>query len=279
VIHAEPAAGPAEPGHHLVGDEQHAVAAADVGDRPPVPVGRLDRGQRRTNDRLGDERGDGAGPGRLEGPVQLARELVGCPERVGAGVARTVRVGGRDMPEPAEPALVGAAERPPAREVERSQRVAVIAPPPREDDPAIRVAARQVEGPRHLERGLDRLGPARHRVDRRVVDRQMWTDLPGVRLERLGREGAAMGVGEPGCLLGHGVGDRPPTVADVDHDRATGRVEVLAARRIPDGRSLPLDRNGRVCGGGPAEDAAGRHSASRWITGGMVAGTRGPSSV
>jgi hypothetical protein len=100
------------------------------------------------------------------------------------------------MPEPAEPALVGAAERTPAREVERPQRVAVIAPPPREDDPAIRLAARQVVGTRHLQRGLDRLGSARDRVDRRIVDGEMRTDLAGVGLERLGREGAAVGVGE-----------------------------------------------------------------------------------
>ena len=62
MIEAEPAAGPSEAGHHLVGDEQDAVAAADLGDQRPVAVGRDHGRQRRANDRLGDERGDGAGP-------------------------------------------------------------------------------------------------------------------------------------------------------------------------------------------------------------------------
>jgi hypothetical protein len=43
MVEAEPAPGPTEAGHHLVGDQQDAVARADLGDRRPVVVGRDDR--------------------------------------------------------------------------------------------------------------------------------------------------------------------------------------------------------------------------------------------
>ena len=42
-----------------------------------------------------------------------------------------------------------------------------------------------------------------------------------------------MGVGEPAGLVGHRGRDLAPAVPDVDDDRATGGVEVLAARRRP----------------------------------------------
>ncbi len=55
----EPGTGPPEAGHDLVGDEQGTVPAAHLGDRRPVAGRRLDGGQRRPDDRLGDERRHG----------------------------------------------------------------------------------------------------------------------------------------------------------------------------------------------------------------------------
>src|SRR6266545_5597338 len=54
VVAGEPAPGAAEAGHDLVGDQQHAVAAADVGDRRPVVVGRDGGAEGGAGDRLGD---------------------------------------------------------------------------------------------------------------------------------------------------------------------------------------------------------------------------------
>ena len=261
VIEREPAPGSPEAGHDLVGDEQHAVPAADVGDGRPVAVGRDDRGQRRADDRLGDERGHGARARRLEGPVELGGEIVGAPEGVGARQARPIRVGRRDVPEPAEPALVWPAQGLAAGQVQRAERVAVIAPPPRVDDQALRLAAREVVGAGQLERRLDRLGAAGHRIDRRVVDREVDGDLARVRLERLGREGAAVGVREPTRLVGHGGGDLAAAVTDVDDDRAAGGVEVLASVGGQDRRAVGLDRDRRVGEARATEDAPGGHPA------------------
>ena len=61
MIDPEPAAGAAEAGHHLVGDEQHTVTPADIGDGRPVVVGRDGGGQRGADDGLGHERGDRPG--------------------------------------------------------------------------------------------------------------------------------------------------------------------------------------------------------------------------
>jgi hypothetical protein len=55
VVDAEPGAGPAEPGHHLVDDEEDTVSAADVGDGRPIIVGRNRRSQGGSAHRLGDE--------------------------------------------------------------------------------------------------------------------------------------------------------------------------------------------------------------------------------
>ena len=271
VGHAEPLAGPPEPGHHLVRDEQRAVPPADVGDRGPVAARRLDGGERGPDDRLGDERGDGPGPGHREGLVQLVDERLRRAQRLRPGVVAAVRVRGADVAEAPEPRLVRAAQRPPAREVEGAQRVAVVAAPAREHHQAVRLAARELRRPGELEGRLDRLRPARDRVDRRVGHRQVRRDVRGVALQRLGREGAAVGVGEARGLLGDDVRDLAPAVAHVDDDRAARGVEVLAAVGVDDRRPVGLDGDRRVGRRGAAEDAAahGRRRAGvahRWIT-------------
>ena len=180
-------------------------------------------------------------------------------EGVGSGPPGAVRVGRGHVPEPAEPGLVRPAERRTPRQVEGTERVPVVAPPAGDDDVTIRLASREVVGPRELERRLDRLRAAGHRIDHRIVDRQVASDGRRVRLERLGREGAPVGVREPGGLLGHHGGDLAAAVSDVHDDRATRGIEVGPARGIADGGPLGLDRDGRVGSRGTTEDAAGTH--------------------
>jgi hypothetical protein len=55
VVYREAAPGAAESRHHLVGDEQHAVAPADLGEPGPVAVGRHERAAGRADDRLGHD--------------------------------------------------------------------------------------------------------------------------------------------------------------------------------------------------------------------------------
>ena len=104
------------------------------------------------------------------------------------------------MAEPAEPRFVWTPKRAAAREVEGPEGVAVIAAPARDDDGPLRLAAREVVCPSQLERGLDRLRPAGHRVDGRLVERQVGADLARIRFERLAREDAAVGICQgPAC--------------------------------------------------------------------------------
>ena len=61
VLVAEVATRAAVTGHHLVGDEQHVVLPAQVGDRAPVLVAGGEACAGRAGHRLGDEPGDGGG--------------------------------------------------------------------------------------------------------------------------------------------------------------------------------------------------------------------------
>ena len=93
VVEPEHAARAAEPGDHLVDDQQRAVARADVAQRREVAVMRhLDRLPER--DRLGDHGGDGVGPLAQDRPLDVAGALertaalaVQRPHRPGDGWA------------------------------------------------------------------------------------------------------------------------------------------------------------------------------------------------
>jgi hypothetical protein len=245
VVDPEPAPGPAEPRHHLVGDEQDAVAAADLGDQRPVVVGRDDGRERGPDDRLGDERRDRARLRGLDRPLELRRQLGGVAEGVTLRFAGAVRVGGGEVAEPSEPRLVGASKRAPPRQVQGAQGVAVIAPPAGENDPAVGLAPGEVVRADELQGRLDRLRPAANRVDRRAVEREDLPDLAGVGLDGLGREGRAVGVRQAARLAGKDVGDRPAAVSDVHDDGAARSVEVLTTVRVDDRRTATLDRDRR----------------------------------
>jgi hypothetical protein len=86
-----------------------------------------------------------------------------------------------------------------------------------------RLAAREVVAARHLERRLDGLAPAAHRVQVRVLHREQRRELVGIGLHGLGREHRAVDVLRAAELsldrldhLGH-------AVADVHDDRAAER--------------------------------------------------------
>ena len=259
VVEPEPAAGPAEPGHHLVRDQQDPVRPADLGDRRPVALRRLNGRERRSHDRLGDEGGNRVRSRGRDHLIELRGEILGRAERVRTRESGAIRVRGRNMPEPPEPPFVGAAQRLAPRQVERAEAVAVVAPPSGGHDPAVTVAVREVVGACQFQGSLDGLGAARDRVDRRFVDRQVRADLRRVRLNRFGGEGAAMGVRQASGLVGHHAGDLRTAVPDVHNDRPAGRIEVLAPGGVADRRPVGLDGDGRVGQGRTAENGAGAH--------------------
>ncbi len=126
----------------------------------------------------------------------------------------------------------------------------MIAAPAGDDDSPVRLAAREVVRPSQLERGLDGLRPAGHRVDGRLIERQVGADLARIRLERRGREDAAVGICQGTGLGCHRLGDLAPPVADVDDDRPAGGIEVRAIVGIPDRRA-----SARTATGGEAAAA------------------------
>ncbi len=216
--------------------------------RDPLPVARRRRGggERRAHDRLGHERGNRARTCRGDHAVQLVDQLLGRAQRLGAGVTRPIRVSSADVAEPAQPALVWTAKGLAPGQVERAERVAVVARPARDDDPAVHLAPRELGGAGQLEGRLDGLRATRDRVDRGIPERKMRTERRCVALERLVGERAAMGVRDARHLVRDRIGDLAPAVAHVDHDRATGCVEVLASVGVDDGGPVGLHRDRRV---------------------------------
>ena len=73
VVDREVLAGASEPGDHLVHDEQHAVAVADLADERPVVVRRRDGAAHGRDDRLRDERSHLARPHRPGSPTPAPR--------------------------------------------------------------------------------------------------------------------------------------------------------------------------------------------------------------
>ena len=230
------------------------MTAADLGDGGPVALGRLHGAQRRSHDRFRHECGDRGRAGARDRPVELVGELGGIAQRVGSRVAGTVRVGGGHVAETPQPALVRAAQRLAPGQVERAERVPVIAAPAREHREPVRLATGDLRAPGELERGLDRLGTATDRVQVRLVEREMGAQLRRVPLQWLRGECGAVGIGQARRLVRDHLGDLTTAVADVDDDRATGRIEILPAVRVNDRGTVRGDGDGRVGDRRPAED-------------------------
>ena len=147
VLVAPAGAGAAEPGHHLVGDEQDVVAPADLGDGAPVVVGRREAGAGGAGDRLEHEGGDRVGP---------SRSIVVLERR---GVVP------RDVGEVEQHRLEALAAVGVAADGEGAERQAVVARVAADDLPPLRAAARQVVGAGEADRRVGRLAAAAREED------------------------------------------------------------------------------------------------------------------
>ena len=144
-----------------------------------------------------------------------------------------------------------------------------------DDDGPVRLAAREMVGPHHLQAALDGLRPTADRVDRGIVHGQIPAHGPRIRLEGLSGEGGAVDVGESSGLALHGVDDRLPPVADVDDDRAAGGVQVSSTVRVPDRGTFGPRRDRQVDADGPLEDAPGVPSRGASAGCGAIDGAHG----
>ncbi len=102
MFHREVAAGAAHAGHDFVGDEQHAVTAADVGDRLQISGRRNHRPERGSADRFEDE-GGGLAVACLDGAFEFGGVLLAAvAAAVGAIEVAAVAVGHADVRELAD---------------------------------------------------------------------------------------------------------------------------------------------------------------------------------
>ncbi len=242
-VHSVQRAGAAHAAHHLVEDQQNAVAIAQLAHAAEVARHRRQRARGGTCDGLGDERDHVAGAQALDLRFQLGHQApaVGLGRLVDAAVAvfvarRHVRDVDQQRRELRAPPGV-AADR------QRAERVAVIALATRDEVPTLRLPDLDEVLARHLQRRLDRLGATRHEVDladtrRRVLDQQV-----GQRLGHFGGEKAGVRVSQPVDLRVHRCDHVRMPVAEARHRGAARCVDVLPAVGVAQHHAAARERH------------------------------------
>ena len=172
-------AGAAHAAHHLVKDEQHAVAVADLAHALEIARHRRDRAQGGADHRLGDE-GDDVVAAEL---LDLGLELVG--QALAIGLRRLVRAAVAILVDRRHVVRLDQQRREllalplAAADRERAERDAVVALAPGDDVAPLRLAALDEILARELERGLDRLRPAAHEKNVADAGRGMGDQIVG----------------------------------------------------------------------------------------------------
>ena len=254
VVHAELSPGPAEAGHHLVGDEQDVVR---VTDRPHVgpPVVRWQQGARGGSDhRFGDHRRDRV---RALGFDDLLEAL---------------GIGDRHLWEVHEDMLEARPPRGVSADSQRGQRHSVVGGLPTDDLPAFRLSPGHEVVDGQSDGRVDGLGPTADQAHPVQPGRQ--PTLP----ENLDEGDPLLGdpwrddVGDPLCGMGDGLGHLGAPVADVDGNRpaagvddlpASGEEERAALGALDDRGSLG-GRHERECGSPAVVDARSLPDEAAW---------------
>ena len=163
MLHGEPRARPAEARHHLIGDEQHVVAIADLADALKVAVGRRHATHGRADDRLGDEASHVLGPVPADHPL----ELVGAAQAARGAISAAIGIRRRDLGHVVDHRRVLAPPTGVAAEARRPKRHPMEALPARDDHVLVGSLVREPVLARELDRGFGHLRAAveqRHMV-------------------------------------------------------------------------------------------------------------------
>ena len=249
--------------HHLVEDQQRAVAVADLAHGREIPGGRRNAAGGGAHHRLGHEGGHRVGAESLELRLQLCGEPGG---ELGLGLGLgllAIGEGGRDVAERAgQQRRVDLPPRSAAASRQRAQRIAVVALPPRDEPRALRLPCRHEEVPRHFQRRLHRLRSAGDEVHPCQAARLMPHQRVRQRFGGFGGEETGVGIGQRGRLVldrRHHAGMAMP---EATHRRPARGVQHRASiRRVqPRRRSRPPQREGR-CAGCGASRGCGRGGA------------------
>jgi hypothetical protein len=224
VLDREALAGAPEAGHHLVGDQQHAVPSADLGQPRPVLLRRDQRPAARADDRLGDDGGHRLGPLVSDDSLDLvdapdAAARVGLPQRAAQAVA------GRRLRRLDQERTHHLSARGVAADGQCREGRAVIGDVAGDDLPALGATRRDVVLAGQPQGGIDRLRAAAGVQDARQVLGQPALEQP------LGQAQAAVGrergddVADASELARDRLGDLGPSLAHVHDDRAARGVE------------------------------------------------------
>lgn len=130
MLDGEATPGAAEAGHHVVGDQQDAVAAADVGDRRPVLVDRRDAATGRSDDRFRDKGRDRVHASLGNQPLEVGGAGHGAA-RVAALEGTAQAVARRRLRRVGEPRLEASTSREVAADRQRCQGRSVVRVPDR----------------------------------------------------------------------------------------------------------------------------------------------------
>ena len=205
VLEPEPLARSSEARDHLVRNQQHVMAIADLADAGEVVRRRHDHAARALH-RLGDEGGD-----RVRALAKnRGFELVGrghADAHAGIWIDEAVRIGRVDVEEARHARLEHRPERGQAGRAHRRQRQAVIGAMPRDDLGLVGLALRLPVEPGGLDRAFSGLGATageEERVDRRVGDLAQALSQGNGRV--VGRPGIRRAVGQGGHLIVRGLG-------------------------------------------------------------------------
>ena len=252
VIRGEPLSGSPESGHDFVGEDEDAVAPADLVDRLPVPIGWDGCSAGGASDRLRDEDCHVLRACLLDDLVQT----VGMKSGAGVGVGwigAAVLADGRDPHGLSQPGLVRSSQGFPSRHVEGSPRVPVIRGLAGDDHRSLRLTPGEVIGPGHLEGALHRLRSPRDREDSRSIHRYQSGHGLGVTLHWIGGEGRSVHPIDRADLGHHRLSDGGITVADDRGDSPPCGIQILVAVGVGD--PCPARRDGvRTRQNAPGED-------------------------
>ena len=239
-------AGAAHAAHHLVEDQQHAVAVANLADALEVAFGRRHGAGGGADHRLGDEGHHRVGAELVDLGFERARGALGIGLLRLARLLEAIGEAGIDVMRLDQQRREGRAPPFVAAGRQRAQRIAVIALATGDDVAALFLAALGEILPRHLERRFDRFRPAAHEIGVADAFGGVGDQPVGESLGHFGGEEAGMGIGELVELLVQGRRHCGMAVPQAGHRGAARGVDVALAGGIDDFDALAAggDRQG-----------------------------------
>src|SRR5262245_4447604 len=221
--------------HHLIEDEQDAVAAADLPHALEIARHRGNRAHGGADYGLGYESDDVLAAERIDLCFELVAESFAVGLRRLAGAALAVFIDRRDVMRLDQKGSELLALPLAAPDRQRTERDAMIALPSRDDVSPLRLAAFDEILARELERGLDGLRAAADEKGMTHAVRRVRHEIVLQLLRNVRREEARMRVGEAVELLAHRCQDIGVRMAETRH-RCTARgIDIVLARDVADG--------------------------------------------